>query len=391
MRAAIDLNPGSPPRLAWIAPSLLCLGLTVGFGCGGADDDSPMPSSSGPSTGVPSTTGGESDDSGTTIDPIPDVDPSTGEDGTAEAGGEPGCKKVDFLFVIDNSGSMLEEQQALISSFDDFISAIDQNIDAQQDFHIMVTDVDDWVFDGCPALCNFPLLSCEALSPPYSCGTMCETDADCVGMGNETCNAQMRCAGTQTTPMQCENILGAGVTYPRGENASNTDCNFSTGKRYMDSSEGIALVGKFSCAASVGTGSTDDPERPMEAMVAAVEEGSSAVATCNEGFLRDDAILVVTFITDEDDDDGDGSSGSAQQWYDRVVAAKNGDPKAVVMLGVYGNAGCAEPSSRLDAFMNLWGDQGRYGEVCASNYGPFFQEAVQLIDTTCDDFIPPEG
>src|SRR5690606_38101437 len=137
---------------------------------------------------------------------------------------------------------------------------------------------------------------------------------------------------------------------------SNTDCNFATGKRYMDSSEGIALVGKFSCAASVGTGSTDDPERPMDSMVLAVEEGSSAVATCNEGFLRDDAILVVTFITDEDDDSGDGSSGSAQQWYDRVVAAKNNDPKAVVMLGVYGNNGCAEPSSRLDAFMDLWGE-----------------------------------
>src|SRR5690349_10875682 len=41
------------------------------------------------------------------------------QDGSASAEGSDasGCEKVDFLFVIDNSGSMGDEQIALISSF----------------------------------------------------------------------------------------------------------------------------------------------------------------------------------------------------------------------------------------------------------------------------------
>ena len=29
--------------------------------------------------------------------------------------------------------------------------------------------------------------------------------------------------------------------------------------------------------------------------------------------------------------------------------------------------------------------------MCAANYDDFFSEAVALIDTTCEEFIPPEG
>src|SRR5690606_17824307 len=122
MRVSICL-PLMPSRSrplvhAWSAS--LCLALCSASACGGdGDQDTATPSSSSASSGFPTTGDGEGesdDDTETTLDPLPDLPPpTTGEDGTAEGGGEPGCKKVDFLFVIDNSGSMLEEQQALIS------------------------------------------------------------------------------------------------------------------------------------------------------------------------------------------------------------------------------------------------------------------------------------
>ncbi len=317
-----------------------------------------------------------------------------GPTGTDEGSDPPGCKKVDFLFIIDNSGSMSDEQDNLVASFDDFIASIDLAIDAaEQDYHILVTDTDAWQWEGCPLTCNlFPMQANCLANPQFDCGVPCMADTDCAGTaGDETCAGNGRCNGTQTVPLQCENIMGAGITHPRGPDASNIDCDFSSGARYLDSSEGAALVGKFSCAAKVGTGSTNE-ERPFDAMMAAVEEGSSAVATCNAGFLRDDAILVVTFITDESDDitsEDQGSSGSPQQWYDRIVAAKNGDPTAVVMLGIYGINGCGEYAPRQDDFIDLWGAQGLKGDICADSYGPFFQQAVDLIDTTCDGFIPP--
>ena len=143
----------------------------------------------------------------------------------------------------------------------------------------------------------------------------------------------------------------------------------------------------------------------MEAMVQAVG-GNGEVATCNQGFIRDDAILVVTFLTDENDDAGDGSAGTVDGWRQALIAAKNGDENAVVVLGLFGdqdlpnpvcppgdpnNGGVAEPSPRLRQFVDSWGDRGFAGSICEPSYESFFAQAVSIIDTTCEEFIPPQG
>ena len=342
--------------------------------CSSAAREENTTTSATSTTGSATTSG---DDGGSTSDGNIRYDVGEGGSGAGDDGGQMGCKKVDFLFVIDNSGSMAEEQSALIASFPKFIEAIKTTLDMAQDYHIMVVDTDAWVFEGCETFCQFGAGTC-VINPQYVCG--------------------------QTQPLECEDVLGAGVTYPRGMGASNTDCMFSSGARYMDTTE-VDLVGKFSCAAKVGTGSTMDPEKPMEAMVAAVS-GNGPAGTCNEGFLRDDAILVVTFITDENDDAGDGSNGTVDGWRQALIAAKNGDESAIVVLGLFGdqdlpnpicppgdpnNGGVAEPSPRLREFLDSWGERGFFGSICASSYDQFFLDAVSIIDTTCDDFVPPQG
>src|SRR5690606_32469561 len=108
---------------------LLSVGL--GFGCGtdsggddassGGDGFSNTGSAEGLDTGASSDSGvQEDDDDGPRLDQMVD----TGENGTAEAGGEEGCKAVDFLFVIDNSGSMGDNQDALVASFGSFMQSI---------------------------------------------------------------------------------------------------------------------------------------------------------------------------------------------------------------------------------------------------------------------------
>jgi hypothetical protein len=292
-----------------------------------------------------------------------------GEEASADDGPDgDGCQKVDFLFIIDNSGSMLEEQDNLAASFPSFINTISSTLDQAQDYHIMVIDTDRWVYAQCPLLCAFPLL--PGICVGFECGV--------------------------TQPEQCEDVLGAGVTHPKGANASNMDCNFANGLRFMTDQE-PNLVQTFQCAARVGTDSTDDPERPMEAMVNAVADMGLA-ATCNFQFLRDDAILVVTYVTDEDDNAGDGSAGDVNTWHQALVDAKNGNEDAIVVLGLFGdddlpNAICqggAEVSPRLRFFLDSWGDKGLFGSICAPDYDDFFQAAVDTIDTTCDEFDPPE-
>ncbi|PRQ07441.1 hypothetical protein [Enhygromyxa salina] len=332
-------------------------------------NDSVSDTGSGDGDGDPSNGDGDGDPGGDG-DSGPKLDVIGNDEGMAtagDAGDGDGCQKVDFLFVIDNSGSMLEEQDNLAASFPSFINSISSTLDAAQDYHIMVIDTDAWVYAGCPFLCAFPL---PGLCVGYECGV--------------------------TQPAQCEDVLGAGVTWPKGANASNANCNFVNGKRFMTDAE-PNLPGAFQCAARVGTDSTDDPERPMEAMAAAVS-GVGAAGTCNYDFLRDDAILVVTFITDENDDPGDGSSGNVDTWRQALIDAKNGDESAIVVLGLFGdddlpNAQCnggAETSARLRAFLDSWGDRGFFGSICAPDYDDFFQAAVDIIDTTCDDFTPPE-
>jgi hypothetical protein len=56
--------------------------------------------------------------------------------------------------------------------------------------------------------------------------------------------------------------------------------------------------------------------------------------------------------------------------------------------------GTGDISTTLDgthwrAFVELWGDHGIMGTVCAADYAPFFAEAVDIIDNTCDNFVPP--
>jgi hypothetical protein len=385
---------------AWLS---LCLGL--GCGGGGRDEtDPPVVSAtegmtshadSGSSTMATTVEPGDAT-SGTKLDVAFDTESVTVSAG--DSSDQSGCDKVDFLFVIDNSGSMGDEQGNLINSFPAFIDTIEATLDEAQDFHIMVLDVDAWQYETCQQACESAPPECivdgicSIMAGP-ACAFPCLLGSVCGIDGGYQCGV--------TQPEECEDVLGAGVTHPRGQGSSNTDCSFSTGARYMDSNE-PDLSATFECAAQVGVSSYAGTERPMEAMVQAVTGGTPADG-CNTGFLRDDAILVVTFITDENDAVGD-SAGTPAGWKQALISAKNGDESAIVVLGLFGDndqpggicqdlvdADGAEAAPRLREFVDSFGDKGFFGSVCAPSYDEFFQEAVSLIDVTCDEFIPPEG
>ena len=349
---------------------------TVPTSATGTSDTAPTgsDSASGSSSGVAGTDSasgsGDTGQAATTEDVLK-LDIGAGQTTAGETGEVlPGCRKVDFLFIIDNSGSMSEEQKNLINSFPSFIETIQQELEEAQDYHIMVIDSDAYVFAGCETICPLFFDFCPGGGADYKCGI--------------------------TQPEECEDVLGAGVIHPKGENSSGKACNFSSQARYMDVSE-PDLTAAFACAAQVGTGSSDEPERPMQAMVAAVAPNGLS-AECNLGFIRQDAILVVTVITDEDDNEGDGSLGNVEGWRASLIAAKKGDETALAVLGLIGdtdkpNPMCgneeAESSPRLRQFIESFGERGVVGSVCAPSYKTFFQQAVGIIDSTCESFVPP--
>jgi hypothetical protein len=342
-----------------------------------ADDDGPSTDPSGPQDGTSSASGAASmsataDDADDGADDD-DVKFDTPGGATAEGGTQEGCEKIDFLFAIDNSCSMGAHQQRLISAFPSFMDTIFTTVQAQ-DYQVMVVDSDanqdqssGCEPSGCPGLIDW-------------CGNYCDV---------------------QDLMSPCDYELGAGVIQPYNMGASNAICGVPDNKRYLTSDLDQGQIDQlFPCMAQVGTFGSG-AELPMSALSAAVTDQA---AGCNAGFVRDDAVLVVTVISDDYPVPGtadDASTvGAPQAWYDDVVAAKNGHPEHVVMLGVINtpDAACVSgagdpivhPTDRYVEFVSKFGDKGIMGNICSDDYDAFFEQAVALIDTTCDEY-EPEG
>ena len=303
----------------------------VQYGGGGDDEEDWEPPNHPPwfeegedeADSDPSTSEGQ--DEGETKLDMPEEDPGLDE-----------CKRVDLLFVIDNSDSMLAEQQNLIASFDAFVSGIQDNLDEANDYHVGVVT------------------------------------SDAYALNEEGCRE-----------------IGALVT-----RSSAGECGpFSEGRFITLADE---LEPSFTCAAAVGGGGDND-EHQLEAAIRAIGPELGQVGGCNEGFSRDDALLVLVLITDEDDGGGalPGSPGGPAQWFDQIVARKGVETNVVVLAlaGVLPNA-CddlpdesAQVAFRIEDFVEAF-TFGEMGDVCSSDYGPFFADALALIHDACLGFTP---
>jgi hypothetical protein len=297
---------------------------------------------------------------------------------------------IDFLFVIDNSRSMEDEQKNLIASFPGFIDGIRTTLETD-DFQVLVID-SDANGNGFPPFCNNG--DCTCIGGGGGNDESCCQEA-CADPANKTC--AMKDCSMFPPGDNCDVALGAG----RIASGAGADCMIEGDRRFMLGSQSD-LDGVFECAGDVGIGGSGE-EKMMLAMNTAVSEPFVGKDGCNEDFLRDDTVLVVVFITDEEEKQGIGSPGAPKEWYDTLVAAK-GAAERVVMIGFYGDVGqpgalCdvlneetnvgAEESPRLREFVDMFGDAGLSSSVCAPDFGPAFTEAIGKIDAACD-LLPPK-
>ena len=283
----------------------------------------------------------------------------------------PGCKgKVDLLFVISRQGTMQTEQTQLLASFAGFIETIEQKLEGF-DVHIMTANPDgnwpgQYICESENNLCKDYWPNCGPTAQDYQCGIY----PDLV--------------------TKCDKVLGAGLIFNTGGYAANKLCDLQDGKRYIMSGQ-PDLPGAFECIAKVGV---SGGAAMGDAMIAALSPALNGPGGCNEGFLREDALLVVALITDSNYD----PSKSYAKQYEAIVAAK-GDPGAVVMLAVVKNApGDFEPAEKCD----YWGEPSYgtfedllsrfpykvFGDTCTSSFAPFFDQATDKISEACGSYIP---
>jgi hypothetical protein len=253
-----------------------------------------------------------------------------------------GCEKVDFLFVIDNSESMVDNQANLAANFPAFIDGIQATLADVDEYQVGVVTSDSYAFN----------------SPP------------------------------------CDE-LGGLVVRTGGDDSSSTVCGpYAAGDNFMTEADDLAT--EFECAARVGS-EGNGIEFPMNAVEVAVRKDLGEPGECNEGFIRDDALLVLVIITDEWDGPGDpeifGSTGDAASWYETVVDAKGGFAQNVVVLSLVHFGECPPTdggslSGDIEPFTTMFGGNGFLGCI-DSDYGDLFTQATAIIDGACDGFVPP--
>ncbi len=314
-------------------------------------------------------TGGDSDtDTDTDADvdagDETDVDAGDNTDTDDHTGSGAGCTAMDILFVIDDSGSMAEEQSNLLSNFPKFVEVLEDyqtESSAPLEYRLGVTTT------------GVKRSFTQKLPPPFP-----------------------------AMPMTSAGPNGALV---------GGSCGFPDA--WIDG-PGPEVSSDFSCAAGVGTGGSGT-EMPFAALQLALGD-RMAPGSRNEGFYRKDenSLLVVVIITDEDDCsvanggtvtttlaggsdcDENRSIGlyeveETKLFLDDVT----GGPGRYVVVGIGGQKVCssafgeAAHARRLHRLVDLCADYGVHGDICTADLWLTLEEALNVMGITCDNMPPP--
>ncbi len=199
-------------------------------------------------------------------------------------------KDVDIVFVIDDSGSMAEEQALLSANFASFIGVLEEE-DVKANYRLAITTTDAGN-PRCPKAATTPLNGNFALS---SCadrlGDFIFTGVDpAIDAGQTACTDF--CDYTDQELIIEPTLIDGDDTPKKRPWLQNIE-----GETNIP--EGISTVEAFQCFGPqgiAGCGFESHLESMYKALIRADTSGEN-----NLGFLRDQAILSVVFVTDEAD------------------------------------------------------------------------------------------
>jgi len=259
-----------------------------------------------------------------------------------------GCEFIDVLFVVDISASMNEEKANLDANFPGFVGVLDA-----------------YVADP----------------------------------GNEAVGYRLGVTNSSIVANKDgKSSMGLDGALFNGDNLFDDDCDLG-GNLWIDG-PGANVTSAFSCLApdpkSACNFCTDlGRERPLDAIEMFIAK--SADGGVNSGFYRGDAsLLVIVLLTDEDDDVNNTTTTpeATKQALDKFVG---GDERYVVVTiaGPQGAEcdsafGSADAAPTLHAFTSLI-PNGMMGDICQGDLSQALDQALALIQLSCDELPPPVG
>ncbi|MCA9717271.1 MAG: hypothetical protein H6713_25530 [Myxococcales bacterium] len=321
-------------------------GLALALVASACGDDQGDTASAGGDSETEASAGESASDSATESAGDSDSGGDASQGGDSAGQGEARCDKVDLLFVIDDSGSMEEEQDKLTAAFPDFMITADAELikDKGVDYRVGVISV------------------------------------DMVGPSGQNLRGRLQHAADR---LACDDV-------PPG--------------RWIEAGPLGDVATQFKCVASMAGGA--GLEMPLEALRASLTDRVHDAEAYNAGFLRDDALLVVMLITDEDDqsvlnvgEDWDGlvSPGPITPvpvYWDLLVKLKGGDPGKLVLIALSGAEaetcssvdGVADPAPRVHELLELAAPNSHWGLICDDDYAAPLRAALDVIQASCDGF-----
>jgi hypothetical protein len=193
-------------------------------------------------------------------------------------------RKVDILFVIDDSGSMGEEQAALAANFETLVQQL-ESIEVGADYRIAITTTDSAhpeCQDPEAQLGALQLRSCWSHLDDFLFNGDDRSDEAC----RQVCPEALAELAAVPSALEDGGALAPRPWLERRDDATNVPAGVTT-------AQALACWGPQGIS---GCGY----EAPLEAVLAALDRSNddSDPAT---GFLRDDALLQVVIVTDEVD------------------------------------------------------------------------------------------
>lgn len=263
------------------------------------------------------------------------------------------CDKMDIVFVVDDSGSMQEEQSNLASNFPQFAQKIQT-----------------YLLDNGQPLDYRVALTTTGRDVAYSID------------------------------------VGFGTPFSQNEKGENGEFrnNCGTTKRWLEPTDGT-FESTLACRANVGTGG---PSIEMPLLMSKWALSERVADGTHAGFLRDDALLAIVILTDEDDAsttennftmDVTGTSptnwGAADQIQFLDQLKGNRTRWAASVIAGDGNCsssfGSASDGVRLKEFVNQANsggyNQAVFSSICDGDLTIGLQEALDLFQAACGQII----
>ncbi len=279
-----------------------------------------------------------------------------GDGATTDADTGP-CRKMDFVFVVDDSGSMDKEQASLAAAFPQFATVLnDYRITTGQelDYRVALTTT----------------------------GRTLKWTLAIPGLGSRTMNET-------------------------GDNgAFRNNCNVP--RRWLERSD-PNMATALACRANVGTGG---PTFEMPMLTTMLSLKDRITDGTNAGFLRDDALLAIVMITDEDDcsrrdnnfsvtNDHDGCAVMPSELVTFLDTLKGGRGRwAAAVVAGPGPGSCtssfgeASEAKRLKNFVtaaNAGASQNVvFSSICDGNMAASLTAALDKFQSACESFPPVE-